>query len=129
MTKQHAIHNEAACDFLLSSNQFNDWVVTTAFYAALHYVQHEVFPLTEDGISYSELNIYYGKVLKNKNKRLNKHLATIKLVHSKLPACSPNYRWLYDACMTARYTNYQVDPEKAKLAKSYLNLLKTHLVK
>jgi len=92
MTKQHAIHNEAACDFLLSGNQFNDWVVTTAFYAALHYVQHEIFPLSEGGNTYSDFNVYFGKVLKQRNQRLNKHSATLQLVgHSiaRLPALLP----------------------------------------
>jgi hypothetical protein len=129
MTKQHAIHNEAACDFLLSGNQFNDWVVTTAFYAALHYVQHEIFPLSEGGNTYADFNVYFGKVLKQRNQRLNKHSATLQLVGTRLPGCLPYYRWLYDACMTARYTNYKVSAGKARLAKSYLDQLKGHLSK
>ena len=129
MRKQHAIHNEEACDFLLSSNKFNDWVVTTAFYSALHFVQHEIFPFTDGGKTYSDLNVYYGKVLKKKNKRLTKHIATIQLVSSKLPKCSPYYRWLHDACMTARYNNYNVSSSKAKQARDYLKLLRSHLTK
>jgi hypothetical protein len=92
MRKQHAIHNEEVCDFLLSSNKFNDWVVTTAFYSALHFVQHEIFPITEGGQVYTDLNEYYGKVLKKKNQNFTKHFATIQLVNSKLPKCSPFYR-------------------------------------
>jgi len=129
MRKQHAIHNEETCDFLLSSNKFNDWVVTTAFYSALHFVQHEIFPLTDDGKTYSDLNQFYDKVLKKKNKRLTKHNATIQLVNSKLSKCSPYYRWLHDACMTARYTNYNVSSNKAKQARDYLKLLRNHLTK
>lgn len=129
MRKQHAIHNEDACDFLLSSNKFNDWVVTTAFYSALHFVQYELFPLTYNGKSYADLNVFYEKVLKRKNKRLTKHIATIQLVNSKLPKCSPYYRWLHDACMTARYTNYIVSPRKAKYAREYLRILRSYLTK
>lgn len=129
MRKQHAIHNEAACDFLLSSNKFNDWVVTTAFYSALHFVQNEVFPLTENGKIYPDLNTYYGKVLKMKNKRLTKHFATIQLVNSKLPKCLAYYRWLHDACMTARYTDYNVSSNKAQQARDYLRILRSYLTK
>lgn len=129
MRKQHAIHNEEACDFLLKSNKFNDWVITTAFYSALHFVQHEIFPVDENGETYLDLNIYYAKVLKKKNKRITKHFATIQLVTSKLPKCSPYYRWLHDACMSARYTNYNVSVEKAKQAREYLKLLKKQLLK
>lgn len=129
MRKQHAIHNEEVCDFLLASDKFNDWVVTTAFYSALHFVQHEIFPLTEGGQVYTDLNEYYGKVLKKKNQNFTKHFATIQLVNSKLPKCSPFYRWLHDACMTARYTNYEVSSSKAKQARNYLSLLRSHLGK
>lgn len=129
MRKQHAIHNEAACDFLLSSNKFNDWVVTTAFYAALHFVQHELFPLKEGGKSYRDLNLYFGKVMKRKNKRLTKHAATIQLTKKYLASCSSYYRWLHDACMTARYNNYKVSPAKARHARFFLNELKKHLKK
>jgi hypothetical protein len=129
MRKQHAIHNEEACDFLLTSNKFNDWVVTTAFYSALHFVQHEIFPLEEDGESYNDLNIYYGKFLKKRNKNITKHFATIQLVNSKLPKCLSYYRWLYDACMSARYTDYSVSTKKAMTAREYLKKLKSELTK
>jgi hypothetical protein len=74
MKKQHAIHNEEACHFLLTSKKFNDWVVN-------------------------------------------------------LPKCSSYYRWLHDACMNARYNNYQVSDEKAINASKYLSELKSHLNK
>lgn len=129
MRKKHAIHNQEVCDFLLTSNKFNDWVITTAFYAALHFVQHEIFPLTDRKKTYNDLNEYYGKVLKKQNKRLSKHFATIQLVNSKIPKCSAYYRWLHDACMTARYNNYIVSDQKAKRARIYLEALRNHLKK
>ena len=129
MKKQHAIHNEKTCDYLLASNQFNDWVITTAFYSALHYVQHEMFPMYESGKSHSNFENYFNNVLKRKNKRINKHSATIELVKHKLPKCSNYYRWLYDACMNARYNNYSVSSQKASTAKIYLTEIKKHLKK
>lgn len=66
MRKQHAIHNEEACDFLLSSNKFNDWVITTAFYSALHFVQHEIFPLTHDDKKYGFKDLLWESPKKKK---------------------------------------------------------------
>lgn len=129
MRKKHAIHNQEVCDFLLSTNRFNDWVITTAFYAGLHFVQHELFPLIDGNKTYADLNEYYGSVLKKQNKHLSKHFATIQLVNSKLPECSAYYRWLHDACMTARYNNYTVSDKKAKQARFYLGQLRNHLNK
>jgi hypothetical protein len=129
MKKLHAIHNEDACNFLLSSQKFNDWVVTTAFYSALHFVQHEIFPLDHSGVTYTEFNKYFLDVLKKKKWTSNKHKATIQLVTEKIPAAAPYYRWLYDTCMNARYSNYKVSAAKAQMAKAYLGNLKQHLAK
>ena len=85
MKKQHAIHNEEACHFLLTSKKFNDWVVTTAFYSALHFVQNELFPITEQEQEYVEFNIYFDRVLKRRKLKLSKHAATIELVNMNLP--------------------------------------------
>lgn len=129
MKKLHAIHNEEACNFLLTSKKFSDWVVTTAFYSALHFVQHELFPLTDNGHKYTDFNVYFGKVLKEKNKKLSKHSATIELVKTNLPLCSSYYRWLHDACMSARYNNYNVSESKAINANNCLVEMKKHLKK
>ncbi len=129
MKKLHAIHNEEACKFLLTSKKFNDWVVTTAFYSALHFVQHELFPLSFNGHEYNDFNVYFDKVLKNKNKKTSKHAATIELVKSNLPLCSSYYRWLHDACMSSRYNNYKVSDTKANSANNNLIELKKHLIK
>ena len=129
MKKLHAIHNEEACKFLLTSKKFNDWVVTTAFYSALHFVQHELFPLTDHGQKYTDFNVYFSKVLKKKNKKLSKHSATIELVKTNLPLASAYYRWLHDACMSARYNNYIVSETKAATASNYLTDMKKHLQK
>jgi hypothetical protein len=129
MKNQHAIHNEDACNYLLESNKFNDWVVTTAFYAALHYVQYELFPLTEEGKTYNDFNTYFAKVLKKQNKRLTKHTATIQLVNNKLQPAASYYRWLHDTCMTTRYSSYIVSNAKAVTAKFFLGELKKHLKK
>jgi hypothetical protein len=121
--KKHAIHNKNACAYLLKSKKYNDWVITTAFYSALHFVQNEIFPLKDAGTVYPDFNIYFSKVLRKKNRKLNKHAATIQLVNTHLTAVSSYYRWLHDACMTTRYKNYIVSDNKALHAKNILDLL------
>jgi hypothetical protein len=129
LKKKHAEHNEAVCDFLLSSGDYYDWVTTTAFYSALHFVQHEIFPLNEGGKTYPDFNTYFQKVSKNNNKKANKHSATIELVKKYIPSASSYYRWLYDTCMNSRYVSYQVSERKAIMAKSLLVSLKKELKK
>jgi len=127
--REHAIHNEAACDFLLQSGDFNDWVITTAFYSALHFVHDALFPIEHEGETFQDLNVYYDKVLKPKNRKLTKHAAIITMVKANLNNSARYYRWLYDACMNARYTDYIVTNQKALLARKYLNELKVTLDK
>ena len=129
MKKQHAIHNEKACDYLLLSKSFNEWVVTKAFYSALHYVQYELFPVKQHNTTYKDFNTFFYRVLKRNNGTLNKHYATIRLVAQNLPACNPYYRWLHDAFKNARYSNYRVSDKKAKTARVKLDLIKRHLNK
>jgi hypothetical protein len=40
----HGEHNEKACDLLALNQGFPDWVITTAFYASLHFVTSKIFP-------------------------------------------------------------------------------------
>src|SRR5690606_6193181 len=116
--KLHALHNEEVCDYLLASKKYNDWVTTTAFYSAIHFVQNEIFPLIKDGVEYSTFNSYCSKVLRKNNKQVNKHKATINIVKENLPLCASDYRWLYSACMNARYNSYVVSEQKAIEARN-----------
>lgn len=129
MSKAHAQHNEALCHFLLEDGRFNDWVVTSAFYSALHFAHNELFPLTENEKIYENFDIYFNYVLKNTHKSISKHQGTIQLVKKLIPESLPHYRWLYDACMNARYSNYKVSDEKSKRAKKELDTLKKYLKK
>ncbi|TGM13637.1 hypothetical protein EHQ82_19240 [Leptospira selangorensis] len=128
MQKDHAKHNEAVCDLLLANGNFSDWVVTTSFYSALHYVQHEIFPITEQGITFPDLDSYYHH-LKQNGKQKSKHRVTINLVNTHIKNAAPKYRWLYDSCMNARYTNYKISKTLATQARKYLTEIKQNLKK
>jgi hypothetical protein len=115
MSKSHAVHNQQVCDYLFESQLFNDWVITTAFYSALHHVQSKIFPLTENNITFENMD-YYFSYSKKTNKQISKHQLTLKLVRAKLPESYSYYNWLFDACMNARYKNYKVPRQKSALA-------------
>ncbi|MCU0375446.1 MAG: hypothetical protein MUF24_09070 [Chitinophagaceae bacterium] len=46
----HALHNEAVCDYLELRVDFPDWAITTAFYAALQFVSYKIFPFEVQAI-------------------------------------------------------------------------------
>lgn len=76
----HSEHNYQVCNFLLDDGRFYDWVVTTAFYSALHLVQEEIFPFTdEEQFTYSSFEQYFSKAIHD-GQKISKHQSTIKLV-------------------------------------------------
>lgn len=129
MKKDHAEHNESACDFLLKSGKYPDWVITTAFYSALHFVQHEIFPLKEDGKDYLNFDIYYYKLSRTSKKFKSKHYITKELVSIYIPSINGYYRWLFDNCMNSRYKSYNVSKDEAERARDFLSKLKNELKK
>lgn len=127
--KGHAAHNEAACDALHKSGNFPDWVVTTAFYSALHLVYERLFPLKAEGTNYADFDTYFSKVHARKPAadRPTKHEATVDLVMRYLPRVASHYRLLKDACHNARYRSYQVPPHLATTARDQLQTIKAQL--
>jgi hypothetical protein len=130
MRHAHALHNENACDFLLTDGRFNDWVVTTAFYSALHFAHHELFPGVYDGVHYNTPGSYFRglrkRIIGGQSAPLGKHAATVRLVRRHLPIYQ-EYNCLYNNCMTARYIDYQVDEKKANYARGLLRVIKSRL--
>lgn len=129
MKKKQALHNEDACNFLFKSKKYNDWVVTTAFYSALHFVQHEIFPLIENGKTFTDIESYFSYCKPSKIKGYNKHSLTMDLVKNHIPPAYSHYKRLFDSCMNARYVNYLVSFPKAKISKEDLADIKKHLKK
>lgn len=128
--KKHAEHNEATCEFLATKGDFPDWVITTAFYSALHYVQNEIFPLKVGNQTFDNIIKYHTDLIKQKNKKYSKHSLTISLVFSELnKETGELYRWMHDACMSSRYTEFNVDPRIAELSVVRLNKIKAYLTK
>ena len=124
--KTHAERNERLCLTLLEQGEYHDWVVTTSFYSALHFVQHEIFPLNDGRREYGTFDSYYNSIGHNK---VSKHKLTIQLVREHLPDAAGSYKWLHDTCITARYQNYAIPDRISAKAVEHLNKIKEVLVK
>lgn len=124
MSLKHAQHNEKASVLLLSSNIYYDWVITTPFYAALHYIEFALFPFKMDGIKFMDFNTYHAFSINRNKPKYSKHQSLSMLFELKHPKGSFYYQWLFEQCIHVRYTNYQVSKETAILSINYLNELK-----
>ena len=57
---EHAEHNEKAYRYLCQEPEFSDWIITTAFYSAIHYIRHRMFPF-EDQLKNGK-KIHFDKI-------------------------------------------------------------------
>lgn len=115
----HALHNEKVCK-CVDEGGFNDWVVTTAFYSAIHFVEHEIFPIEDlDGsVKHENFDDYCS------DRKGGKHKLRSDLVYRHLISVSGEYDWLKNTSWTARYNKYQVSDKVKEKAKDYLQSIK-----
>lgn len=113
----HARHNARTCKYLDKDGDFNDWVVTTAFYSALHYVEAAIFPLTVQGDTYQSFDEYCSE----KPSSDGKHKRRSSLVYKHLITVHGDYDWLKNESWTARYNSYQTSDRLKEKALSCLD--------
>ena len=119
-----ARHNKELCEYLLKDGNFNDWVITTAFYSSLHFVLYKAFEC-EEGLKkkYKDFEDYY---MKNnfKEYRLSKHAAIKNIAFECLGIeISAEYQNLMDKCHTARYRNKKTHKNEADHAYATLKMI------
>ena len=120
MKKEHGEHNKILCDKLYSEKTHNDWVITTAFYSAIHFIDHKIFPFDFKGNKINNI----GDAHKNNSLRKeSRHETRRFLVSLQLPSQVANYKYLKDNCMHARYIDYRVEDAMADRAKECLESL------
>jgi hypothetical protein len=123
-----AEHNQDACLKLDTVGCFPDWVVTTAFYSAVHYIQYKLFPLTgHDGtkLVMHQTFIDYNETVNPHNSK-SRHNIMLMLVKHHAKNIEPEYRALYDNCLTARYSDYRISPDVATMSKEDLASIKSY---
>lgn len=134
---EHANHNRDACNCLLSANKYGDWVVTTSFYASLHYVRALAFPGSMDDlkgkdgkkIRFNNFDDYKAEFYKNAKKENNSakkeqspHDLMVRVARSVLNDDEFGYYCgLREASSKSRYTNYETSQLKAITCKTYMD--------
>jgi hypothetical protein len=106
-SKEHAEHNEEVFNYLKEKEEFADWALITAFYAAVHYVDSKIFPIKKiiagHKTTFPTLDSYY---LQSNAK--SKHALRIKLIREKGLGISGEFKWLFDQRKTYQYHNKPV---------------------
>lgn len=124
--RHHARHNEDVCA-LLTEYKHWDWVVTTAIYAALHYLQYEIFPVTEkvEGkeCEFGTFGEYYKK-MKVVAREDGRHGVKAIAVRKHLLEAAAPFRYLKETSWSARYNNFQVSEAEATTAIRHLTSIK-----
>lgn len=118
--KEHAEHNENLSIQLFEQKDFLDWANTTAFYSALHFVACKILPSEYNGKQCETISDAMAALRCN-----NKHEATTDMVGIKFPALHNDYKFLMDCSFTARYHDYLVSPEHAKICQKKLKKIKS----
>lgn len=129
MKKIHAELNEKLNDELIAQNVYRDWVVTTAFYSAIHYVEYKLF---------SSPFRFFDKEIKSLEEahsavpykyRRSRHETRGDLVKLRLYKIQVQYDFLRKQSQNARYINYKVNESLSKEAKNCLNAIKAECIK
>lgn len=124
---EHAKHNRKACDYLHEKGEFPDWVITTAFYSAMHFVYAAIFPFEEVGVKYSNFQEYFNR---NKTTKDTQHSVTLDLVQKKFdPKIAAKYKQIKDCAHTARYQDYSHPPEVVKIIRLNLKSIEEYCTK
>jgi hypothetical protein len=123
MSREHGRHNKLVCDKLnlLENFSCNDWIVTTAFYSAIHFIEYYCFPFNHKGRIFQNIE----EAHRNLNKA-NKHQTRSFVVNESLQSLFQEYEFLKSNSHNARYINYAVNDAIAKLAIQKLDRIIIH---
>lgn len=113
--KTHGQRNQALSEELLKGKVYYDWVITTAFYSAIHYVEDKILPCELESKQCKNIND-----VKNAFGMDGRHSSRERLVWRFLPKVAAQYKWLDDQSRYSRYTTYKITPAQANKANQYL---------
>ena len=121
----HARHNKHAFNYLhaASTPPFPDWTITVAFYCAMHYCYAIIFPLSEGGVTYKDIEQYHSSKKKGAE---SKHGMTLVLVRKLHPMIGEKYKILKDVAHTSRYQDYDISPIVVSQANRYLKVIEDY---
>ena len=133
---EHANHNFSAFSKIKELNEFDDWVVTTAFYSALKYMESDLFPGTymhpvkqvEDSFeTFDNYKKSHASIM-----RKNAHALLLDLIEEVYMENNGelvmSYQDLKDNCWNARYMDYKVDKDIVELCVEAIETIKNFVV-
>lgn len=114
--KEHGERNKNLSNQLLYSKLYFDWVITTAFYSSIHFVEDHILPCTINEKVCKNID-----EVKKSYSMPGRHASRERLVVDKMNhSIGAKYKWLDDKSRYARYTTYKVTVSEAEKAKQYL---------
>jgi hypothetical protein len=122
----HARHNKSVSEHLYNSgSDFGDWVITTAYYSAIYFVSHLLFPnqyeINGKVKRYDSFEDYYREFRRlNQGVELNPHKIRLQLVEEYIPEIYVPYKTLKDECWTSRYVDYIFNSRQVDICKACL---------
>lgn len=132
MSRKHAEHNKTACKFIKESKQFNDWVITTAYYSALHFMQSEFFPGKYENPANGQMKSYdnFDKYHRDSSD-ISKHGLLLQLVEENVDEKDviDGFTSLKELCWTARYSSYTFSENIANECYKNLELIDDYCCK
>lgn len=123
---EHGVHNEDVCDLLNIEKKYQDWIITTAFYASLHFVSYKIFPFKNPikdsaDILISTIEEWQSFKSYTSNKR---HDLLAELVSKYCSDISEKYDWLLSTAKTSRYHQFKFDIIISNRAVDYMKAIK-----
>lgn len=119
--KEFGERNRNLSNKLLGEKTYLDWVVTTAFYSSIHFVEDNILPTQVNGKTCTNISDVKEAYTLN-----GRHAARLKLVYDKLGyKIGAKYQWLDDQSRNSRYSTYKITQDKADKAKQYLDEIYT----
>lgn len=125
--KKQAEHNEKACRYLHSSKVYHDWVITTAFYSSIHYIDACLFPNSYEMSNGNQKNCHSIDDYFLKNSQVEtKHNIRMHLVEEYCTEIQSSFKWLKEHSSQLRYSNYIATLDEANKAIEYLDEIKQY---
>lgn len=121
----HGERNKTLAEDLNNGKKYYDWVITTSFYSAIHFLEDLLIPSTIGAQECKNI-----QEVKNAYNLRGRHIARLKLIQMNAPLdIAIGYKWLDDRSRYSRYTTYKITPAEASKALQYLNAIHTHCSK
>lgn len=113
----HGERNKFLAEKLNNEKVYFDWVVTVAFYSAIHLLEGKILPC--------KVGIQECKNIQEVREAYNlkgRHVARFKLIERFAPPeISIGYKWLDDRSRYARYITFKIDNAVSDKAVRHLN--------